>query len=59
MAMQKGDSVSIKNENSKRVGGIVHSYGQANDGTGRYGYFVEAEPGTLYWRLPAEVRRVR
>jgi protocatechuate 3,4-dioxygenase beta subunit len=55
--------VTIRDENDRPVRGVVVAYGQANDGTGRYGYSVRVTPDdgpeSTYWRARAEVWKVR
>lgn len=53
----KGTIVEFRDENDQPVRGLVVGYGQANDGTGRYGWEVETLDGRfIYWRQ--QVRRV-
>jgi hypothetical protein len=50
-----GDSVSICDLNGATRRGEIISIGQANDGTGRHGYWVRVDNDT-YWRAPKAVR---
>lgn len=52
-----GTTVEFRDENDRPVKGRVLGYGQANDGTGRYGWDVETLDGrSVYWR--ERLRRV-
>ena len=53
-----GDQVRFADENGKSVTGRVHSFGQANDGTGRHGVNIASER-SVYWRPVSQVRRVQ
>jgi hypothetical protein len=55
--LTRGKIVTIRNENDKRIKVKVLGYGQANDGTGRYGYDVETLDGKMiYWRRRKEIK---
>ena len=53
-----GDMVQFRDENGQAQRGRVHSFGGANDGTGRHGVNVQTEDGrAIYWRETRQVRR--
>jgi hypothetical protein len=47
----RGQIVLFRDENDRLVRGRILGYGQANDGTGRYGWNVETlDRRMIYWR---------
>jgi hypothetical protein len=55
--LQRGREVRFWDENDELCAGRILGYGQADDGTGRYGYHIvtDGEPGTVYWRPANEI----
>ncbi len=49
--LRAGTPVRFRDENDRPVMGRVIEYSQANDGTGRHGYWIRTEAGSsVYWR---------
>lgn len=50
MTFKKGVEVWFSDENDQPRTGSIIGYGDANDGTGRHGWYIRTKDGSVYWR---------